>query len=266
MGKTLVDPSAKLIPIRIFNSGRDNLTLHPDTVVGTFQPVMEVKAEQLNPSTTQESSSQELPQHLQELYERCGVSLDEEQRSKVKAFLIEFQDVFSRNDADLGRTGLVKHRIDTGNNKPVKQPLRRFPIHRREEEEKLVKEMLDKGVIERSNSPWSSAIVMIKKKDGSTRCCIDYRRVNELTVKDAYPLPMTEDCFDALYGSQWFSTLDLSSGYWQVELDPVDRPKSAFITRSGLFQFKVMPMGLCNSGATFERLMELVMAGIQWKI
>ena len=94
--------------------------------------------------------------------------------------------------------------------------------------------------------------MFVKKKDGTTRFCIDYRKLNDVTVKDSYPLPRTDDCLDSLAGSMWFSTLDLSSGYWQVEMDGEDKEKTAFTTGSGLYQFTLMPFGLCNDPATFE--------------
>ena len=107
---------------------------------------------------------------------------------------------------------------------------------------------------------------MLKKKDGSTRFCVDYRRLNDLTVKDAYPLPRIDDSLEQLAGNKWFSTLDLCSGYWQVEVEESDRPKTAFATRRGLFQFRKMPFGLACAPETFKRLMERVLAGLQWNI
>ena len=106
----------------------------------------------------------------------------------------------------------------------------------------------------------------VKKKDGSVRFCVDYRRLNDVTEKDACPLPRVDDNLDALAGAKLFSTLDLASGYWQVEMDPHDAEKTAFCTRYGLYQWRVMPFGLCNAPSTFERLMEKVLSGLQWKI
>ncbi|GBM51656.1 Retrovirus-related Pol polyprotein from transposon 297 [Araneus ventricosus] len=157
---------------------------------------------------------------------------------------------------------MTQHRINTGDHPPIKQYPRRLPLARKEEAEHLVKEMVDNGIIEESSGPWASPIVLVKKKDGSTRFCVDYRKLNEITKKDSYPLPRIDDTLDALNGSQWFTTLDLKSGYWEVEVQPEDREKTAFTTGQGLWKFKVMPFGLCNAPATFERLMETVLRGL----
>ncbi|GBM94016.1 Retrovirus-related Pol polyprotein from transposon 297 [Araneus ventricosus] len=188
--------------------------------------------------------------------------LDEKQRREVRKLLKEFQNLFSTCDADVGHCNMTQHRVNTGDHPLIEQYPRRLPLARKEEAERLVNEMVENGIIEESSGPWASPIVLVKKKDGSTRFCVDYRKLNEITKKDSYPLPRIVDTLDSLNGSQWFTTLDLKSGYWQVEIRLEDREKTAFTTGQGLWQFKVMPFGLCNSPATFERLMETVLRGL----
>ena len=128
---------------------------------------------------------------------------------------------------------------------------------------KLLQDMLQKDIVERSSSPWASPIILVKKNDDSTRLCVDYRKLNSITRKDAYPLPRFDDTLDTLHGSMWFTTLDLASGYWQVEVEKPDQHRTALSNPNGLFELKVMPFGLCNAPATFQRLMDLVLAGLQ---
>jgi len=118
------------------------------------------------------------------------------------------------------------------------------------------------GVIEPSDSPWAAPAVLVRKKYDSWRFCVDYRRLNAVTTKDSYPLPHIDDTLDYITGSGWFSSLDMRGGYWQVEVAPEARPKTAFTIGQGLWQFRVMPFGLCNAPATFERLMERVLAAV----
>ena len=132
-----------------------------------------------------------------------------------------------------------------------------------EELKELFTDMEEKDVIRPSSSPWASPIVLVKKRDGTHRFCVDYRKLNAVTRKDAYPIPRIDDTLDTLSGAAWFSTLDMVSGYWQVEVGEEDREKTAFCTPCGLYEFNVMPFGLCNGPATFQRLMDLVLAGLQ---
>ncbi|GFT65841.1 retrovirus-related Pol polyprotein from transposon opus [Trichonephila clavipes] len=137
----------------------------------------------------------------------------------------EFEDVFSRNSSDIGHTTVTQHRIDTADHPPIKQHPRRLPFAKQEEVGTLLREMQENDIIEPSSSPWASPIVLVRKKDGSTRFCVDYRKLNDVTKKDSYPLPRIDDTLDTLSGHKWFSTLDLKSGYWQVEIHPEDREK-----------------------------------------
>ena len=139
-----------------------------------------------------------------------------------------------------------------------------MPYHHRAEVEKQVTDMLSQGVIQPSSSPWSSPIVLVKKKDGSYRFCIDYRKLNSITKIDAHPLPRVDDLLEALNGNTIFSTLDLHSGYWQVGMHPCDREKAAFTTPEGLYEFLRLPYGLSNAPATFSRAIGIVLSGLTY--
>ncbi|GFV07487.1 hypothetical protein TNCV_1738421 [Trichonephila clavipes] len=137
-------------------------------------------------------------------------------KSSAERLFQEFEDVFSRNSSDIGHTTVTQHRIDTADHPPIKQHPRRLPFAKQEEVGTLLREMQENDIIEPSSSPWASPIVLVRKKDGSTRFCVDYRKLNDVTKKDSYPLPRIDDTLDTLSGHKWFSTLDLKSGYWQV--------------------------------------------------
>lgn len=172
----------------------------------------------------------------------------------------EFEKLFSNNIDSEAACKADPHRIDTGNARPIAR--NRFKMGTPQEElvETEVRKLLKDKVIRPSNSPWSSATVMVKKKDGSPRMCIDYRPLNEVTVRDAYPMPRIDEILDSLVNARVFSTLDATSGYHQIAVAPEDIPKTAFQTRSGLYEFTRMPFGLCNAPATFQRAMDNVLA------
>lgn len=244
-------------------------TIYKNTVVGVTSPVTEVsECDQVKVvnSIVAGKEGQNIPGHLNELYEEATTDLTEEHKAKVKVILVRYQNLFSMSKDDFGRTSLIKHKINTEGAKPTKQPPRRLPHHAAEFVDKEVENMIERGIVEPSSSPWAAGVVLVEKKDGTKRFCVDYRSLNSKTVKDAYPLPRIDDSLDRLRGAHWFCTLDLHSGFWQVEMDEADKEKTAFVTRNGLFQFSVMPFGLCNSPATFERLMETVLAGLHFKI
>ncbi|KAK3084611.1 hypothetical protein FSP39_016239 [Pinctada imbricata] len=144
--------------------------------------------------------------------------------------------------------------------------MRRTPMGFEKEEEAHLNKMLESGVIQPSNSEWASVPVLVRKKDGNMRWCIDYRKLNSVTVKDVYPLPLIEECMDSLAGNVWFSKLDANLAYWQVHVAPEDRKKTAFITKYGLYEFTRMGFGLCNAPATFARAMNIILRGLNWRI
>ena len=178
-------------------------------------------------------------------------------KQQVNELLIEFQDIFALSDLELGKTNLVKHHIPVTNPVPFKDRHARIPPSQFEPLRKLLRNMEEVGTIRKSNSPWSGSIVLVKKKDGNLRFCIDLRKLNARTVKDAYALPRIEETLDYLAGSKWFSALDLNLGYWQVELDEESKPLTAFNAGPlGFYECEQMPFGATNTPATFQRMME----------
>ena len=182
--------------------------------------------------------------------------------TRLKQLIAEYADIFALDSSELGYTEAAYHSIDTGDHPPIRQMARRAPFTLRKKIDDMVDETLERGVIQPSKSSWASPVVLVAKKDGSTRFCIDYRKLNAVTKLDVFLLPSIDDSLDSIANAKYFTTLDLAPGYWQVPLDAQSREKTAFTTHSGLFEFCVMPFGLCNASATFQRLMEMVLAGL----
>jgi hypothetical protein len=216
-------------------------------------------------STTGSENVSTIPDHLRAMFESSAAGLNDRERQALCELLVEFEDVFAKHDFDLGEFTAITHKIDTGNAAPVKCGLRRTPLGFQDQEEAHLKKMLDAGIIQPSTSDWAAAPVIVRKKCGNYRYCLDYRGLNGVTRKDNFPLPLIEECLDALADNQYFSTLDMASGYWQILIDPTDRHKTAFLTKYGLFEHVRLAMGLCNSPATYQRAMTLVLRDLLWK-
>ena len=252
VGRTLVDPSGWKVPVLVSNFSQETVVVNPFTEVGMIAQVTAIQSV-TDDRLQRRGVTGELPHHLRDLVDQTSGDLDGDQRRRLAEVLLEYADIFPvPGDPLTGHTDAVEHDINTGDRSPIRCAPRRMSPQKMKKEEDCVTEMLTGGQIEASDSPWSSPVVLVTKKDGGTRFCVDYRQLNDATIKDAYPLPRIDDTLDMLAGKQWFSTLDLASGYWQVSLSQAARAKTAFATHSGLFQFRAMPFGLCNAPATFE--------------
>jgi len=192
----------------------------------------------------------------------AGVGLPWQDKSKLLSLLCEYHSAFALEDGERGETGIVQMKIDTADATPKRHPVRRTPFAARQEIAKQLRDMQEQHVITPSDSPWASPVVLVRKKDGSLRFCIDYRSLNSVTKTDTFLLPRIDDLLDQLGNAKYFSTLDLAAGYWQVQMHPNSREKTAFITHQGLYEFAVMPFGLKNAPAVFQRLMQKVLMGL----
>ena len=182
------------------------------------------------------------------------------QQRALRQLIEQFRDVF---DDEPGQTTLVEHGIETGTARPVRQQPYRLPYAHRETVEQELEQMEKAGIITPSSSQWASPIVLVPKKDGTMRMCVDYRRLNSVSTADAYPMPRIDELIDRLGGAKYISTLDLTRGYWQVPVAPESQNKTAFTTPFGLFNFRVMPFGLQGAPATFQRMMDNLLTGVQ---
>jgi len=185
-----------------------------------------------------------VPEHMADLYGgACGNCTSSTGRQALAQLLTEYSDVFSRGYRDMGLTKVISYEIPlAAGTTPIRQPTRRLGPEK--EASPQVQDLLDRDLIESAYGAWSSPVVLVKKKDGNWRFCVDYRRLNSVTIQDAYPLPRIDVSLDALSGSKYFSTLDLLSGYWQVSLSPDAQDKAAFITRDGLWKVKLPPIDI----------------------
>ena len=183
------------------------------------------------------------------------------EKTKLKEMLEKYSDVFSKGKTDIGYTDVIQHRIKLTSDKIVKLPYRRMPPGLYAEVRDHLQDLLDANIIEPSCSPYASPVVVVRKKTGEIRLCCDYRRLNEITKKDGFPLPRIDEVVDSLKGCKYFSLIDMASGYSQVPVAEEDRHLTAFVVPHGLFQYKTMPFGLCNSPATYSRLMSKVFSG-----
>ena len=266
---TDLKPGSSKVKVHMMNDSKKPMQLPTKMVIGVVPTMIAPKKmleegwDQTPDKTleTEQQKAEELAQRGRLAVEQIDLSSiwnwSKSLQQQVNELLIEFQDIFALSDLELGKTKLVKHHIPVTNPVPFKDRHARIPPSQFEPLRKLLRNIEEVGTIRKSMSPWLSSIVLVKKKDGNLRFCIDLRKLNARTVKDAYALPRIEETLDYLAGSKWFSALDLKLGYWQVELDEESNPLTAFTAGPlGFYECEQMPFGATNALATFQRMME----------
>ena len=259
-------PGSKRVSVTLRNLSEKAQTLKKGMVIASVKATNLVPPK-LAPRYTNENNSnnnekpQLTPERVEKLFSKLNLEGAEEWSPNIQARLNkvfkDYHHIFALDDLELGRTDMVKHVIRLDNKIPFRERYRRIPPHQYEEVKNHLKEMLEIGAIRKSQSPWASVVVLVCKKDGALRFCIDLRKLNARMIKDVQTLPQIEESLDSLCGAVIFTSLDLKSRYWQVELDEDSIPYTAFtVGPLGFYECLRMPFGLTNAPAMFQRLME----------
>ncbi len=193
-----------------------------------------------------------------------GQEITMDQSHRLASMLNEFVDILAFDPKVIGTCNVIQHKINTGDSPPVHLNPYIYAAPRREEINRQVRELIEAGIVVPSNSPWSSPVVLVDKKDGTKRMCVDMRRVNSLTKSDVYPLPSISIALSSMQGARFFTSLDLNSGYHQISIEEGSREKTAFITQDGLFEYRKMSFGLKTAPSCFARAMDIVLSGLKW--
>lgn len=248
-----------LFHVKVSNITTRTVTIPPNAIICELQPVL-----------IQDSPIDKDKEFSPPLLEKIEIStgnLSSTEFQLGKDFIMSYQDIFSKDDYDIGHVTSVKHRIELEDERPFKQRYRHIPPAMYEDVKSHLHQMLRAGVIRKSHSPYASNIVLVKKKNGSLRICVDYRQLNLKTKKDAYALPRTEDMLDCMAGNKYFSTVDMRSGFHQVEILEEHKERTAFtVGPLGLFEYNRMPFGLACAPATYQRLMQDCLADLHMSI
>ena len=254
----------RLIPIRLLTF-RDNVRISKGTKIGIFSRCeSESKSVKVNKISGDKQSRWKILEekfipHLRHL------SNSSNERKQLLKLLEEFSDIFSISRDDIGETKVVSHAIDTEDATPIRCSQRRVPIALEEKVDEMIKELANKGIIRPSDSSWNAPLVIIPKKNGDVRITVDYRKLNSVTKRPVFPIPDTQHLLDTLSGSSYFTTLDFSSGYYNVPMNEKDIEKTAFSSKQNHWEFVRMPMGLSTAPFTFQKLMHKIFSRENWQ-
>ncbi len=236
------------LPVVLRNDTQTDIVIPPKAVIAEVHAVQRVEKEFSKVDTESEKMEPILPKVPIDFGDS---PLTPEWKKRITSILNSMPDIFALHDLDYGHTDQVKHRIKLSDETPFKHRVRPIHSHDVDAVRKHLQELLEAGIIRESESPFSSPIVVVRNKNNSVRLCIDFRKLNSQTIKDAYALPNLEEAFSVLTGSRWFSVLDLKSGYYQIEMEESDKQKTAFVCPLGFWEFNRMPQGISNALSTF---------------
>ncbi|XP_037794548.1 uncharacterized protein LOC119589944 isoform X2 [Penaeus monodon] len=256
--RSLCRKTSNIINVWVVNLGHKPVKLRNGSFLSVVTPISEfpqVAAADLQEDCTQLTDDNEPPGQLPALNHLSSLQSD-----ALLALLQSHQSLFDGKKSEVGVVPGIYHSIPTGDAQPIMTRQWRLPQISKQIIREECEKMLDSGVIEPSTSPWLSPIVLVKKRDGSHRFCVDFRRINAVTTSDSYPLPRMEELIDTLGKSKIFTVLDARSAYWSIELTPSDRPKTAFSDGAALWQFRRMPYGLKTAGATYQRMINFILS------
>ena len=254
----------RCIPWVIVNETGRHIHLKKGSVIGTATKFVEEDEVAVASVKTEETSENQAETKSEQKLEEFQLDhVPPEQKEKLKAALFRNIDVFVQTDAELTKTNVTEMRINTQDHPPTYQAPRRTPLAHRKALENQIDEMLKAGVIRRSNSPWMAPVILVPKKDGSLRLCVDYRKLNAITVRPAANMPSADDIFYALGKSKFRSALDLKQGFWQIPINEADKEKTAFGTDGGVYSYETMAFGLSGSPAVFQNCMNAVLGDVR---
>ena len=264
----LFDLTEEVIPIAIDNKTEEEITIYKNTTLGFSEIVQEAVINNIS------KLPKPLPAPIKNNKYDLNIlkkSVDEDIPKRFHhqfgSLVQEFSDIFSKSEWDLGKCDVTTHRIEVEpGSKPVEIPTRKMPLHYKEDLQKKIDVFLEKQLITPCHSPYSAPVMLVPKKNGKLRLVIDYRQLNKQTIKSTWPIPSIKEIFDTLEGSAYFTSIDMSAGFYQVPMEESSQDYTAFSTPFGSFKWLRMPMGLTGSPPTFQCLVEKVLVGLTWKI
>ena len=256
-----------IVPITIANTNDEVLTIYKDTTLGSSQLVSDRLIQETNKTQMKNYNEVDPKYDLENVTKAISKEINNNCRADFRNLIDDYSDICSMNQWDLGKCDANSHRIDVKpGSQPIKLPNRRMPVQYKDDLKEKIDAFMNKELITPCHSPYSAPAMLVPKKNGKLRLVIDYRKLNEQTIKSCWPIPSIEEIFDTLQESAYFTTIDMSWGFYQLPMEPKSQNYTAFSTPFGSFQWLRMPMGLTRSPNTFQSLMEHLLVGLTWNI